>query len=295
MDQIHEFIKCAKKNIDLMNRGAAVYPISKDLSALKKRHENGDPNVIAYLDKQGKVESYGLEFTQEQRYELERAYLAVAPKETYVDDYSSSYFVGLIERWGASIPDFLAIEPPAHKERQRAIVSFVNGVEKVDAALRDLDSSALGWLYANLVDKFASEGIRISPDDDGIISMREHPIQSQVEAGELRVKLRRIASTLVDAAAEARGTLPKSDRIENDPRMQIAKNLERTIIENGIEFSTSESGFPAQCLRAVFELGGLDVEKVGYWLKKAADDPDSFARFRQRMQEKTEGKNLPGL
>lgn len=295
MDQINKYLKYAEKNINLINRGAAAYPIRQDLAELKKRHEDGDKNVIAYLDGQGRVERYELEFTQKQRDELERAYWAEVPKETYVDDTSGSYFVGLIERWGGSIPDFLAIEPPIHKTRQRAIDSFVKGIEKMDAALAELDSSALGWLYANVVDKLACEGLQVSPDDGGMISMRNNHIQAMVEAGELRAELRRMARSVADAATEARETLQQSERVENDPRTKMAKELERLITENGIEFSIAENGFPAQCLRAVFELGGLEIEKVSYWLKKAADDPDSYANFRQRMQEKTEGKNLPGL
>ena len=295
MDQINKYLKYGEKNINLINRGAAAYPIRQDLAELKKRHEDGDKNVIAYLDGQGRVERYELEFTQKQRDELERAYWAEVPKETYVDDTSGSYFVGLIERWGGSIPDFLAIEPPIHKTRQRAIDSFVKGIEKMDAALAELDSSALGWLYANVVDKLACEGLQVSPDDGGMISMRNNHIQAMVEAGELRGRLRRIASSAAEAAANARDTLPKSERVENDPRFKMAQYLERQIIEEGIAFSTNETGFAAQCLRAIYELGGLEVEKVGSWLKKAADAPDSFTNSRQQMRNKTEGKNTPAL
>lgn len=295
MNEHKKIIKHTEKILDLMHRGRSAYPIQQDQAYFKKRYLDGDKNIAAYLDDSGCIDHYELKFTTEQKQDLERAYWTAVDKKIVFDDSAAIVFVGILESWARSIPDYLKIAPPSHKERQRSIDSFIKGIEKIDTALAGLDSAALGWLYAKAADKLSEEGIRISPDDGEIVSMKNHPIQAQVEAGELRNEFRRLAKSLVEAATDARETLPQSERIENDPRMTMAKALERQIIENGIDFSITESGFPAQCLRAVFELGGLEIEKVGYWLKKAADDPDSYARFRRRMQEKTEGKNLPGL
>lgn len=294
MKALKQMFNSADKMNDLMQRSFAVYPIRQDVVALKKRHEASDQNVMVCLDEYGVVDHYELVFTKKQKDELKRAYKEATGDRPDADS-ESSVFVGILQRWGAAIPDLISLEPPMQKNRQRSLDSFVNAIEKMDAALADLDSGALGWLYASVVDKLSERGVSIDPYDGGMVSMRNHPPQAMVEAGEMRAELRKLAGCVVDAASEARKTLPLSDRVENDPRLTTAKDLERQIIENGIEFSTSETGFPAQCLRAIFELGGLDVEKVSHWLKKVADDPDSFAKFRQRMQEKTEGKNPPAL
>lgn len=278
-----------------MLRGALAYPIKQDVLALKKRHEAGDPNVVPYFNSDGTVEFYKLEFTSEQKAKLIRAYRVAIGGEPHDSEMCAEIFADIIEGYAGSIPDYLEITPPIQKDRERAIDSFIVGIEKIDSALADMDSAALGWLYANMVDKFATEGIQISCDDGEIASMRNHPHQAMVEAGELRGRLRRIASSAAEAAANARDTLPKSERVENDPRFKMAQYLERQIIEEGIAFSTNETGFAAQCLRAIYELGGLEVEKVGSWLKKAADAPDSFTNSRQQMRNKTEGKNPPAL
>jgi len=157
-------------------------------------------------------------------------------------------------------------------------------VEKFDAALADMDSAALGWLYAVIVDRLAAAGVQVSQGDDAIVSMRDHPMRAQIEAGELRHEIRRVAGAIVEAADEACGTLPVHDFAENDVRLKVALWLERQVLDHRIEFDTSETGFPAQCLRAVFDLGGVDSERVSYWLKKAAAHPDSFGQFLARQK-----------
>lgn len=280
---------------DLFSRGMATYPVRRDLAALKRRRDNGDLNVVARADENGNIFDYKLEFTREQREELRKAYRQAKNRELVPHEIEDSGFVGIIEGFGDAILDFISIEPPDQKTRLRAIDSFANGVEKIDSALAEMDSSALGWLYATAVDKLSGEGVQVSTGDGNIVSMRSHPIRAQVEAGEMRQELRKLAGAIVSAARDAQTSLPKYERNDNDARLQTVKALERQIIEHGIEFVTTESGFPAQCLRSIFELAGLDTEKVSYWLKKAADDPDSFARFRERMREKNGGENPPAL
>lgn len=295
MNSLIQFWKNADKAFDFVTRSATAFVIKENLIKLKNRHESGDKNVVPYINCSGHIERYGIELTPEQRKELEIAYHKAAEGRIPSDDDRIELFVGIIESWGSAMPRLLAIDNPTHKARHRSIDSFIAGVEKIDCALAEMDSSALGWLYANVTDKLALQGVQVSPDDSELVSMRAHRIQAQLEAAELRTILRGLARVVVDAAADTKETLPLIERGDNDPRMTTAKALERLIIEDGLEFSTAESGFPAQCLRAVFELGGLEVEKVSYWLKKAADDPDSYAKFQQRMQEKIEGKNLPRL
>lgn len=295
MNQLKQFWKRFEETQDLFNRGMATYPVRRDLAALKRRWDNGDRNVVPYADENGNIYNYKLEFTRKQREELRKAYRQAKNRELMPDEIEDRVFVGIIERFGAAIPDFISIEPPDQKTRLRAIDSFVNGVEKMDSALAEMDSSALGWLYATAVDKLSSEGVQVSTGDSNIVSMRRHPMRAQVEAGEMRHELRTLAGAIVSAARDAQTSLPKYERNDNDARLQTVKGLERQIIEHGIEFVTTESGFPAQCLRSMFELAGLDTEKVSYWLNKAADDPDSFARFSERMSQKYGGENPPAL
>jgi hypothetical protein len=64
--------------------------------------------------------------------------------------------------------------------------------------------------------------------------------------------------------------------------------MERLMREHQLPFEANETGFAAQCIRAMFELADLDVEKVGYWIKKAIDHPDSDARWLQGLRDRAE-------
>lgn len=293
MDHIKQLWRRFDESTNLWDRARSTFPIRRDLAALRARHAAGDPNVIAYLDENGSVENYRLEFTKEQRAELVKGYRAAVKVPLSPAAYEDEIFVRIVEAWGDSFLDSEAIETPEQKSRTRNIASFATALERADVALGELDSAALGWLYANVVDTLAETGVQVSAADDHVSSMKRESLRAQVEAGELRQQLRHLIAVVVEAAGDAADTLPKPDRTAYDPRRQVAKALERLTIEHGIEFATTETGFPAQCLRASFELGGVPTEKVAYWLKQAADDPDSYARFIGKMRNKSEGPNPP--
>ena len=293
MDPIKQFWNNFEEKQELFFRGMVTYPVRRDLAALKRRRDLGDPNVIAYVDESGHPYNYELKFTKAQSEDLRKAYRSAKKRLVLPDECEDELFVNIIESFSDAILDLLVIEPPEQKVRQRAIDSFVNGVEKIDAALAEMDSSAIGWLYATVVDKLSSEGVQVSAGDNNIVSMRQHAMRAQVEAGEMRHELRKLALGVVAAAREAQASLPKYERNENDARLRTAKALERQIIDHGIAFVVTETGFPAQCLRSMFELAGLETEKVSYWLKKVADDPDSYAKFLDRMRQKSSGENPP--
>ncbi len=274
MNETERFWREFNDASDLLSRVPAAFPIRRDMAALRARHDRGDPNVVAYSDGQGNVERYALEFTAEQRQALTAAYKAARPRAPRDLDFEAGVFVDLLERWGDGLLDLAAINVPDQKDRKRSITSFSKAVEKFDEALSRMDSAALGWLYAVVADRLAADGVKVSPDDDRIVSMREHPMRAQVEAGELRRELRRIAAAIVDAASEASDTLPKHEHYENDPRLKTSQALERLVIEHGIEFEVKETGFAALALRTIFELGGIETEKVRHWLEKAHDHPD---------------------
>lgn len=292
MDPIEQFWQKFEETQDLLGRVPTVFPIKRDRAALKARHERGDPNVVVYCDEDGNPEDYKLVFTKAQREELQRAYRAIKPA-FHEHDLMDRHFVGMLETWGDAFADFAAIVVPDQKVRTRAIDSLANALEKVDSALAGMDSAALGWLYACTVDDLATDGVQVSAADDRVTSMRNEWLRSQVEAGELRLSLRQMIATIVAAAAKAAQTLPLAERTKNDPRLKTVMALERLVIENGLAFDTNETGFPALCLRSMFELGGVATEKVGYWLEKAADDPDSYARFIGKMRNKWRGENPP--
>lgn len=56
----------------------------------------------------------------------------------------------------------------------------------------------------------------------------------------------------------------------------IARALEGLFFDYGIPFTTSETSFTAECMRAVLALGGIEKDRVDYWLTQAKKHPDSI-------------------
>lgn len=295
MDEIARFNRHAEEAMDLSRRFFNAFPVRRNVGTLKQRHEAGDRNVTCYKNEDGNIFDYQLKFTKEQRQALLDAYKQARPGSGEHMDHGveSEVFVGVLESWGDSIQLYSERKPDVQKYRTRQLESIEVALLKLDEALSKLDSGALGYWYAHVADATAKCGYQLSATDGATVSMLREPFRATVEAGEFRQILRPLVAAWIESTKAAAATLPKHDHQENDDRFATAKALERMVIEHTIAFETSETGFPAMCLHAVFDLGGMEVEKVSYWLKKVADDPDSFARFKDRMAQKFEGENSP--
>ncbi len=290
MDPIKQFQQRFDEATDLTRRMQVVYPARRnDMAELRARWEKDDPNVVKYCYGPDEPDRYKLEFTKSQRDELKTGYLDNRQSGNgrfSQDDMDSeaTVFVRTIEAWAGAENYFEASVPDEQKARKNTLKSVKVAVEKLDQALNELDSEAMGYLYAHLVDGLAVSGVQLSADDNKMTSMLNEHLRAVVEGGEMRKTIRALASTIVDATNKASNSLPKYDHVANDPRLRMAKQMERFMFEHQLPFEARDSGFAVQCLRAMFELAGIDVEKPGYWIKKAIDDPDSHARWIERMQ-----------
>lgn len=79
-----------------------------------------------------------------------------------------------------------------------------------------------------------------------------------------------IAKSIQSSADEMPNT--KDEPIES----MIARALEGLFFDYGIPFTTSETSFTAECMRAVLALGGIEKDRVDYWLTQAKKHPDSI-------------------
>lgn len=292
MNEIKRFWQRFEERRQLLSDVHNVFPVRRDLAKLKARRDAGDQNVVVYLDEAGHPHHYAVKFTPEQREDLRRQYRVVKPATGPMDD-EDDLFVSIIEAQADGILDSQSICVAYQKDRSRAINSLVNAAQKFDTALDQLDSAALGWLYGHIANRLAPEGYQLSEADGQLASMLDDPLRAQVEAGRLRQQIRRLVGVVTEAAAEAEKSLPPAERTENDPRLTTALCLERQIVGSGIQFVTTETGFPAACLRAMFEIAGVEVDKVSYWLDKAAKHPNSFGRFLDEQSNKFGVKNPP--
>lgn len=273
----------------LSQRLVAAFPSHTPAAAERKaRQEAGDGNVVRYNNEDGSVE-YRLIFTDEQRAELVRRYLETRPigrdDKTFDPSWEAEAFARTVECYADDCQRFAAITPAVQKDRERQLESVQSALERLDKALSGLDSQALAFWYANVADGLAGL-VQLSNADGQIVSMLNHETRATVEAGELRQKIRLVVDITVAATAAARDDLPKHDHVANDWRRQTTFAIERLILERGLPFEETETGFAAHVLRAVFDLAGVQVEHVAYWLKEVAHHPDSYARFVQKMRDR---------
>jgi hypothetical protein len=291
VEQAVQFVRRADEASDAMRRAARAFPIKRDLATLKARWEAKDPNIQAIDHGDGRI-TYERRFTDAQIEILQKAYVANRPR---VQDYyllgwshEATVFVRIIESWAASIELLQAITPPNQKTRIRSLNSVANALAKLDQALGTLDSGALGHLYAKVAEAMMEAGSLPSEAANRSGSLRQSPALVVAEAGEGRKVLRTVIAALVNATKSAAGDLPTFDHVENDPKLGVVRQLERLMREHQLPFEASETGFAAQCVRAMFDLADVNVEKVGYWIKKAIDHPDSDARWLKSLGDRAE-------
>jgi hypothetical protein len=193
-------------------------------------------------------------------------------------------FVRVIEGWGAELYFGQGRMPPHQKERKRSMESVNISLYKLKEALDELDTDALAYWYGHVADSLSKAGYQVSEADNRIASMLRAPMRAAAESQELRNELGRVIKDVSNATITAAETLPKFNHTEYDPRYRIAQHLERFVIEQNIHFDSTENGFASICLTEIFSLAGLEDDSVTYWLKKAENNPDSYARWLQRMR-----------
>jgi hypothetical protein len=282
MDQAKQFLQKADEARDLFYRGIKAFPLKSIDETLKARHEQRDPTVVK-IDHGDGVITYDLEFTNDQREKLEAEFKKVASGFD-VDDLADT-FVSTIERYAKTALEFDARPLERQKQRERDIESVSVALRRLNEALSRLDSAALGHWYGHVVDALAKAGFEASPSDNQMVSMLNNPLRAMVEGGEMRAQMSAMLDVITEATTKSGSCLPKHDHAENDGRLKTALALERLILENRIAFEATETGFAAVCLRAIFDLAGIDVDRVSYWLKKAAEHPESFGKFIEKLRQ----------
>lgn len=284
--KIDQFIKRSDESADLFYRGCAAFSPSKNANvrahyaSLARRWDNGDKSVVPYVDEDGKVYKFERRLMADQRERWIGLYVAEAMANNLSNDYGgvdekASFFIELMADHAFQMPVSEALSAPDQKDRKRSIESAAVAFEKFADSLNKLDSAALGWLFAVLEDKAESVGLTIRTKGPDVPSLTQSPIRAMVEAGEARLAFDEIAREIGPAMRQAAQTLPLIDRNEGDPRLHAAFVLERWLVNDGLRFEITETGFAAECLRTMFELAEYDTDRVSYWLKKVVDTPDN--------------------
>ena len=148
---------------------------------------------------------------------------------------------------------------PSEKQRQRAIAKVRTASNNLLAAISELDEDAK-WHFFGCVDSGRSLASM------GVLDRRD----AELKGSKRHASTENIVDRLFQASTYQ---LPALDR--HSPQLQVAVAVSQIFKAFNIEFTAR--GFSRMCLEETFELAGMSVDTIAYWVRRA----------------KNEAKNLP--
>ncbi len=191
------------------------------------------------------------------------------------DEHEAEIFVRTLEGYAAGIPEFKRTHPPEQKRRREKVRALAVAMENLHKAIEGVDSAALGFALWRGMEEVEANNIGVNPLHPGM-----HAVFS---AASLRAEI------LPELAAFSCGVRAAADELpiyDFNFMLRTALAVEGTFFQSGIPFTISDSGFAAQCLRAVFQLGGLKDGRMDYWLKLARDSDDAMVGMIKRIAKR---------
>jgi hypothetical protein len=205
------------------------------------------------------------------------------------NDFEISVILGILETQANAIILYKQIEPEGQQRRRERVESLAAHIEGAIEQLKQLDSAALGfvaWRGFEEISKAEGSPNKFPSGDAAtheVFFWRESNILAMTN---FALGVRKAASELpLHAINRPAKDLP---RYALPKELSIAMAVERLFWEEGLEFTTSNTGLAAACLRAVYQLGGLNIDRVDYWLRGAQDHFDSMTSFVSRQRKRKE-------
>ncbi|MBN9425553.1 MAG: hypothetical protein J0H09_03500 [Burkholderiales bacterium] len=245
-----------------------------DWPDLATRHAAGDPHVFEVRDPDGSA-TYEVSFTADERTAICDAYAEARPAyraqpERLQEEFE--VFVAMLEGWANWHLLDAWRNPIEQKARRRSLEAIAGALEGVRAAILELDLAATGFVYAKIADAIAQIMSSADGQPESGTPMVDRPLEAMSNAAEMRRDLLAYLGPAAAAARQAADELPHIDRSGADTRLVTARALRAELDRHGIPFQTSGAGFSAIALRATFELAGLRLDRIDYWLRKAAEE-----------------------
>lgn len=188
-------------------------------------------------------------------------------------DLEAGVFIGTLEGYATGIPGFQRISPPEQKRRREKVRALAVALENLHKAIQAVDSAALGFATYRGFEEVEAKSIGVNPLRPGMDAV--------LSAASVRVEILQELAAFSSGVRMASKELPPNDF---NFMLCTALAVERTFFESGISFTVSDSGFAAQCLRAVFQLGGLKDGRMDYWLTLARDSDESMGALIKRIE-----------
>jgi hypothetical protein len=218
--------------------------------------------------------------------------LIEAMKKTFPDrppeynDFEISIILKILEGYAYGIIRYQQIEPEGQQRRRERIESLAAHIEGAIEQLKQLDSAALGFVaWRGFEEISTAEGLPNEfPSGDAATCEVYFWRESNISAmSNFALGVRKAAAELPQHAMNTSGkdlpwwSLPKE--------LSTAMAVEKLFWDERLEFTISNNGLAAECLRAVYQLGGLNIDRVDYWLEKARDHFDSMTSIVSRLRK----------
>lgn len=181
-------------------------------------------------------------------------------------------------------------KPERQQRRQERINSLATHMEGIIEQIKALDSPALGYAIYRGYDEISKDGDIPNPFEPGLDSILQAEITQDSKNIEILTKFALgMRKAVRDLPKHSLNTSGKDySMYSQNVQLGPALALEDLFFRTGVKFTTSNSGLAAECLRAIYNLAGLDIDRVDYWLKRALDHPDSMKSFSEKMQKRAE-------
>lgn len=183
-------------------------------------------------------------------------------------------FLRIIACYANGMTSICATMPPPQEDRRRKVRQLAGALQRLQEVLTSIDSGALAQTLHE-IDKDMHDGkLRAATD----------PVAAFLLAAALREDAGTPLSTMIVATQRAAGLLDEPDY---DPILQTIWHMERLFDDHGLLFEAKDTGFAAECFRAIYEHAnpGKSVERPKYLLNKAINDPRSWANFKKGIRK----------
>jgi len=239
----------------------------------KRKVDSAAPQRLTFKAK-GFAEEVRRSFIREYRNRWQGSHIIPSAESRDAD-----IFLRRLEGLASTHASSQASKSPSRQSRKEQLNALGKRLANLADDLDRLDSGAAGfWLHklSERVEVRTADG-RVFPATPEGLSPAHFAVALTREITPLMAK----ASTAAFAAAK---TLPADD-VKVD--LDVALGIARLFFEHQFDYTTSETGFAALCLRAVFDLARSPKDRADYWLTKARDSDNSARATPQKVDEES--------
>ena len=196
-------------------------------------------------------------------------------------------FIRTLTLFGITIPVFQKFEHTRKQPGREQLQKLARQLASLSQCLREIEISTLGCATLHALEELQSKGFDFSEILEPYATPMERylaeyepsrlPKVTQVDirkATRLTYHVRKDVLPIIDALALGAQRASKNLPVSNySSKYDAAFSLRQLFADCAIPFTIGETGFAAECFRAIFSLAGLEMDRVSYWLKMAPNHP----------------------